>query len=567
MRFYFYILFLFFVFPSISLISQNNDSLALNILNSRGEIYFSFDINDSKYGISKLSENISIEKIEKSIVYAYANKKEYQFIKNYIKKNELIINNDFENIPLMAKNLMEVKSWNFYPTYEQYDSLINYFANTYSLICDKKIIGQSVKFRNIYSLNLTNKNISEPKSKIHIASTIHGNELVGYIITLRLIDYLLINYELNENIKNLLDSNEIWITPLLNPDGTYFGGNNTIAYSKRNNFNDQDLNRNFPDPEDGEYPNGDRQVETQHLMNFVNSKTFTLSANIHTGIELVNYPWDTWKKKHIDDLWYQKISRQYADTAQKYSPYGYFDDLNNGITNGYSWYTINGGIQDYMNYFVHSRDITLELSNNHYVYPWDLEKFWNYNYRSLINYISLINTGIKGVVTDSLLNTPIKAKIEILNYDTDNSYIYSDKETGNYHRLINNGIYSLRITADGYMTKTIENFNYNNDKTILNIKLLKQKDYIDILNNQLEELQIVINPVRNNLKFYFKNSENENINIRIINSNGLLVKKSELPLSNNKIYEIEINSLNNGTYIINASNSRVNSSKHFVIIN
>ena len=45
---------------------------------------------------------------------------------------------------------------------------------------------------------------------------------------LRFIDYLLSNYDTPE-IKALVDSTEIWICPLVNPDGTYFGGDSTIT--------------------------------------------------------------------------------------------------------------------------------------------------------------------------------------------------------------------------------------------------------------------------------------------------------------------------------------------------
>ena len=42
---------------------------------------------------------------------------------------------------------------------------------------------------------------------------------------------------------------------------------------------------------------------------------------------------------------------------------GYFNYLNNGITNGWDWYEVDGGRQDFMNYFKLCRESTIELSN------------------------------------------------------------------------------------------------------------------------------------------------------------------------------------------------------------
>jgi murein tripeptide amidase MpaA len=97
----------------------------------------------------------------------------------------------------------------------------------------------------------------------------HGDEVTGYVLMLRLIDYLLSNYQTDARIKKLIDSTEIWINPLANPDGTYAAGNTDISGATRANANGYDLNRNFPDPESGEYPGGTRQKETQDMMNFM----------------------------------------------------------------------------------------------------------------------------------------------------------------------------------------------------------------------------------------------------------------------------------------------------------
>ncbi|MBK6966466.1 MAG: hypothetical protein IPH20_21865 [Bacteroidales bacterium] len=65
--------------------------------------------------------------------------------------------------------------------------------------------------------------------------------------------------------------------------------------ARRYNINGVDLNRNYPDPEDGDHPDGYAwQPETVAFMNFAGQHDFVAAANFHGGVEVVNYPWDTW---------------------------------------------------------------------------------------------------------------------------------------------------------------------------------------------------------------------------------------------------------------------------------
>ncbi len=79
---------------------------------------------------------------------------------------------------------------------------------------------------------------------------------------LRLIDHLLRGYGDDPEITALVDETEIWINPLANPDGTYFGGDDTVAdairYYTTTGGGDSgvDPNRNFPDLADGDHPDG-----------------------------------------------------------------------------------------------------------------------------------------------------------------------------------------------------------------------------------------------------------------------------------------------------------------------
>jgi hypothetical protein len=254
----------------------------------------------------------------------------------------------------------------------------------------------------------------------------------------------------------MVDGIEIWINPLANPDGTYAGGNNTVNGARRYNAMWVDLNRNYPDPEAGPHPDGNEwQDETVAFMDMAEEHHFVSAANFHGGAEVCNYPWDTWPRLHADDDWWVYVCREWVDTAHVYAPAGYLDDLDNGITNGYAWYTTEGSRQDYMNYFQQCREFTMEISNTKLLPPNLLPNYWEYNYRSFLNYIEQCSYGIRGTVKDSTTNWPVYAEVRVLDHEMDSSWVYSELPNGNYHRLLEEGTYSVSYTAEGYWPKVI----------------------------------------------------------------------------------------------------------------
>jgi len=469
------VLFTFFVlafsYPAISQNLSSEKIKAYEMLDSKGEVYFTFEVFD-KLRINELSKIISIDNVTGSTVFAYANRTEFEeFLKLNIPFTVLPHPGDVDFDLNMRSSSTYPLEWDSYPTYEAYIAMMNQFAADYPGLCRIVNAGSTIQGRQIlFAVISDSVHIPQAEPKVMYTSSMHGDETTGYILMLRLIHTLLNSYASSPQINALVNNTEVWINPLANPDGTYRTGNHTVNGAVRYNANNYDLNRNFP----GVDGNNSQPLQTETLVFMSNASQnyFRLSANFHGGAEVVNYPWDCWSRLTPDNSWWVRVSRKYADTVHQYAPSTYMDGYDNGITNGYAWYYVRGCRQDYMIYYLHGRESTIEISNTKLLPPAQLPAHWEYNYRSLINYLEQVHFGINGSVKDSLTDMPIKAKISIAGFDIDSSEVYSDSLFGMYYRMIFAGTYNLTFSAPGYYSKTVQNVNAVNDQAIvLNVKL------------------------------------------------------------------------------------------------
>jgi hypothetical protein len=472
------------------------------LLQQRGEIYFRF-LFTGKAQLQKLNRFLSVDKISGDTAYAYAHAAGFaHFLKEHIAwtlltpPSQRLSREKLSPPPFKSSN-----TWDYYPSYQQYLSLMQDFQKLHPDLCQIVSIGTSAEGRKLLFAHIGHQDSKQDSlPQFMYTSTMHGDETTGYILMLHLIDYMLTNYGKIPAVTALIDSVDIWINPLANPDGTYASGDSSVYGSTRFNAHHIDLNRNYPDPRAGDHPDGnDWQPETVAFMHFAKTHHFVLSCNLHTGSEVANYPWDTWFQRTADDAWWRKVCRQYADTVHAHAPAGFFTDLNDGITDGYDWYSITGGRQDYMNYFQYDREFTLELSSTKLPAPGSLPSYWEYHYRSLLQYMHQVLRGLRGTVTDSLSGKPVKAEIFVLQHDTMHSQVYSDSLTGMYFRPLLSGTYDLRFSAPGYYDKTIKNVQIGSGKpTVLSVRL-SGENASGILSHNMAGYKIYPNPAENEI--------------------------------------------------------------------
>merc|ERR1712223_1757012 len=391
----------------------------------------------------------------------------------------------------------------------------------------------------LYVLEITDHpgkhELMEPEMK-YIAN-MHGNEVLGRELLLHLADYLCGEYlSGNEEIKKMVDNTRIHLMPSMNPAGwstsTDDGGKDFLI--GRTNANNMDLNRDFPDLDRIAYSNGEEhqeynnhlmdfvkhldhkiQPETESVMKMIMENPFVISANMHGGDLVANYPYDearginpTEYSPSPDDETFKHIALTYAKSHPRMSdpstpgcdkPFNPFAKQG-GITNGAAWYTVEGGMQDFNYLSSNDFEITLELGCDKYPDASLLQKEWEDNKKSLLEFIWQAHLGFKGLVKDAdTLQGIANALIHVRNITRiARSYRRSDDinhdirsvHDGDYWRLLTPGEYEVIAMADGYepLAKLIEVSEHGHSVApLLDFELKRVSDHEE---NKIEQEEI-----------------------------------------------------------------------------
>lgn len=152
-----------------------------------------------------------------------------------------------------------------------------------------------IQGRNLWVLLITkNANVDDDqllKPNVKYVANMHGNEAVGRELLLHLMEYLLVNYDIDPFVHNLLDNTRIHLMPSMNPDGFESSREGQcIGGNGRFNMRGIDLNRNFPDKFSARMEK--EQEEVTAIRRWLEQIPFVLSANLHGGALVASYPYD-----------------------------------------------------------------------------------------------------------------------------------------------------------------------------------------------------------------------------------------------------------------------------------
>ncbi|XP_068085005.1 carboxypeptidase D [Anabrus simplex] len=414
-----------------------------------------------------------------------------------------------------------------YHKHEHLKQYLNDVSEAYPNLTTLRSIGKSSQGRELLVLIIS----AAPEGKLGIPNikfvgNIHGNEPAGRELILHLIQFLVSNYSTNSTVQWLLQNTRIHMLPSVNPDGfevaSYIKCRQKNDELGRKNHRRVDLNRNFPDHfRKNTIP---PQVETTAVIKWLNDVPFILSASLHGGALVANYPFDntpedTWDiaSKLIDnsvqdedmaDIWKRFANVTGAPSTPSPTPDddvfkhlatvysfthptmhkgqecpGQKTKFKDGITNGAAWYSLTGGMQDY-NYVWHGCfELTLEISCCKYPKQEELPTLWQENKEAMLRFTAQAHHGIQGLVMDYETNETIPdAKLWIDGREIS----FNSTKKGEFWRILLPGNYTLIVTAKNYRNESIpfEVFPYEDDfgstMTWVNVSLISLDSTVSV---------------------------------------------------------------------------------------
>lgn len=320
-----------------------------------------------------------------------------------------------------------------YPSSKQIERKLKALHAKYPTVTKLFSIGKSVNGQDLWVMKISdNPQVDELEPEFIYISSMHGNEITGREVMVRFIERFLADYQ-NADLftQKMIHHTEIFIMPSMNPDGS--------DAQTRGNANFVDLNRDFPDFTTSDNLNSphNREPETAAVMKFQDKRHFALSANFHGGAEVVNYPWDTKKDPHSFEQLIVDFSLDYAREV----PYIYqSNSFPQGITNGWDWYEVDGGMQDWSTYWYNNIQVTVEISDRKWPDYSQIPYYFKENYSALLKYMANIHQGI-GV---KLLNFESGDRLYFRNA---NSYFEFPLYKDEFYTVLPAGIYDMQVRS------------------------------------------------------------------------------------------------------------------------
>lgn len=352
------------------------------------------DVHPSRQEIADIIDVNGNKILEDKEINSYLKKEDILKDPKFFKVNKKRIIDDFK-ISLQGLPPQELRS---YHSYEDVVKKLKQFETEFPNLAKVVKLGATHEGREMLALKITKDAQSDTADKpgIVITGLHHAREWISLEVPLHTAEQMLSGYESNPEMKKRIDNAEIWIVPVVNPDGYEYSRNEYSFWRKNRkpvvadpcgkstNAIGTDLNRNYYDAnEEHQYlyrPPGDTpcstwddfgqtsdnpkndtyrgsagssEAETKAMLGLeLNRKNIKGIIDYHSYGSMILYPWG-YTKKTVENL------KEYTDMA---------NGMKNAMKNPYkvmqsvSLYPTSGSSED-CHHVNGKMSFTIELGN------------------------------------------------------------------------------------------------------------------------------------------------------------------------------------------------------------
>ena len=198
-----------------------------------------------------------------------------------------------------------------YHSYSELEADLQALERSFPQLARLFIIGVTLENRNIYALKISdNVSLDEEEAEVLFLGCHHAREWISIEVPFLLAGFLLERYAADAGVRRAVDHSEIWIVPLVNPDGLEYSIRFYRYWRKNRRLNPDgsfgvDLNRNYgynwgyddkgssPEPESEIYRGSGpfSEPETRAVRDFFMERHFQALITYHSYSQVILYPW------------------------------------------------------------------------------------------------------------------------------------------------------------------------------------------------------------------------------------------------------------------------------------
>lgn len=372
---------------------------------------------------------------------------------------------NFFSVTEILPELIKMRPDSDYKNPEEIEQILFEYAQAYPEIAQVEVIGESFEGRPIYALKISD-HVSQTESEepsILFNSMHHAREIMTPEVALDIINYLLTGYGVDSEVDHWVNSNEIWVVPMLNVDGNVkvWGSNSMWRKNTRGGYG-VDINRNYPHrwgdcggssgskwAQDYRGASAASEPETQTMMELVKKIRPVFDISYHSYSEMVLYPYGCEGERAENREVVEGIGQELGEALD--------------YTYGTPWellYSVDGGDIDWMYYEYQVIAYAFEVSSRSEGFQPDFDP-WRQRtveknragWQLLLD--RLDGPGVRGMIETAIFLDTEDFSVEVMK-EGELIQVYRVNPDGSFHIILEPGHYSLLIQADGFESQTRE---------------------------------------------------------------------------------------------------------------